>query len=145
MPARYQAWVDHLNSVIETAPLAARLDVPLLRRADSEPTIPSHQSATTQQQQLVAGRTSVGVTSKTTQSPGQSTGGGAKIASGATLGVGASTNSSSSAVGIAGVIPGMKSLHHNQVWDKNTQSRAASFGYVLSYLPRVWHPKDPAT
>lgn len=34
---RYQAWVDHLNSVIDTAPLGARLDVPLLRRADADP------------------------------------------------------------------------------------------------------------
>ena len=33
---RYQAWVDHLNSVIDVAPLGARLDVPLLRRADAD-------------------------------------------------------------------------------------------------------------
>lgn len=50
-PYRYQAWVDHLNSVIETAPLSARLDVPLLRREDTDPPIPSHH----QQQQLAAG------------------------------------------------------------------------------------------
>lgn len=35
--------MDHLNAVIETAALGARLDVPLLRRADTEPAIPSHQ------------------------------------------------------------------------------------------------------
>lgn len=48
---RYQAWVDHLNSVIEVMPLGARLDVPLLRRAmsDSDPRAPGQQ-----QKQLAA-------------------------------------------------------------------------------------------
>lgn len=50
---RYQAWVDHLNSVIEVMPLGARLDVPLLRRAmslsDSDPRAPAQQ-----QKQLAA-------------------------------------------------------------------------------------------
>ena len=43
IPCRYHAWVDHLNSVIEAAPLSTRLDVPLLRRADTEATIPQRQ------------------------------------------------------------------------------------------------------
>ncbi|CAB1114177.1 unnamed protein product [Ectocarpus sp. CCAP 1310/34] len=46
---RYQAWVDHLNSVIEVMPLGARLDVPLLRRADTDPGV-----QTQQQKQLAA-------------------------------------------------------------------------------------------
>lgn len=50
---RYQAWVDHLNAVIDVSPLGARLDVPLLRRAAVE----NDQRAPVQQQkqQAVAG------------------------------------------------------------------------------------------
>ncbi|CAM9228417.1 unnamed protein product, partial [Choristocarpus tenellus] len=33
---RYQAWVDHLNTLIEKDPLPSRLDVPLLRRVTAE-------------------------------------------------------------------------------------------------------------
>lgn len=89
---RYQAWVDHLNAVIETAPLAARLDVPLLRRADSEPAIPPHRSAINQQQQLVAGRAAAaggGAASKGQQNAGPPTGAGGKAAGGAVAGGGA--------------------------------------------------------
>eukprot|EP00752_Nemacystus_decipiens_P009956 g8879.t1 len=61
---RYQAWVDHLNSVIEVMPLGARLDVPLLRRAsmsDLDPRAPA------QQQKLLA----AGEAGKGNQASGQ--------------------------------------------------------------------------
>lgn len=50
LPHRYQAWVDHLNSVIEVSPLGARLDVPLLRRA----VVDADQRAPLQQQKQQA-------------------------------------------------------------------------------------------
>lgn len=112
---RYQAWVDNLNSVIETAPLAARLDVPLLRRADTEPAIPSHHSVATPQQNLSAARTPAGVPSASRQNAGQSSGEGRRLAGG------------SAAVGMEGIRAGGKTGHQNQVRPVGTPVRVCRF------------------
>lgn len=139
--------MEHLNSVIETAPLLARLDVPLLRRADAEPAIPPHQLATTPQQQLVAGRSSVGLTSKAQQTSARPGVAGGKVTSDAVAvpagPIGAVP--STLAPGMAGV--GGRNVSHSQVGTPPTveQERRYPFGVCSSKHGPLrdsypWHP-----